>query len=652
MKKASLLLILVFAPVIAHSLSEGPPFSDKNLPPDEEVSFLWDDTPQAEAAVGTNATAEIVRHSDVALMPEAIPDDISVYKPLHPRIIAWGEDPIDYTAGNSPLTNPRLALNSRRFKSIGIEQAATNVWMLTATGRYLYEHPEYQDAVCVDIAKGKIVPPWLDASFKGIRPWWGCTNNPRYRDLLEQRVRAGLQAGASLLHLDDHNGTSACAEFAGGCFCVWCQAGFRSWLKNHFSSAELAAMGISSIQDFRYADMVRRAGLTARQSYIEGTWQNRVPLHAEFLAFQREAATAFVAHLKEIAADTLGRPIPLGVNSFNLQPTGLQDAHVVDYWACEVQHFGVENLVPPLVYKLADALGKPAFVTGAGEDWVRFNQTHCTTRVRRWIAQSYAFGHYFMYAYRKWGFSQATGTVWTVIAPEIYRPLTQFLHRFPQLFDGYEPLATVGLIYSNADFMNGPWEARDTATDRKAAWEARDICRGLLDAGVQFRILAAGNDWLKQRLSPDQAQGLSQVIRPDTLTLDSGQKAVVESWEKQGLCVPWSRAMNQLHQLPGRITTNVPGRVWCLPRQAGPDRPLIVHLLNQDYKESSDSMVSQKGLEVRLDLRLWPGLQSTRSVILHTPESDPRSVPFVIEQDALVVTVPILSLWGVLAVKG
>jgi hypothetical protein len=347
----------------------------------------------------------------------------------------------------------------------------------------------------------------------------------------------------------------------------------------------------------------------------------------------------------------MGRQVLVGANSFNLQATGLQDAHVVDYWACEVQHFGVEKLVPPLIYKLADALGKPVFATGGGEDWVRFHETHCTTRVRRWIAEAYAFGHYFMYASRKWGFTPATGTVWSDVAPEVYLPLAQFLHRFPLLFDGYEPLTTVGLIYSNADMMRGDWEVRAAAGDRTGAWEARDMSQSLLDACVSFRILAAGNEWLKQRLGPDQARGLSRVIYPDTLTLDSEQRAVLDEWEKQDLAVPWSRARNQLDLLPGRVTTNVPGKVWCLPRQAGAGRPLVVHLLNQDYQESGDAMVMQKQLEVRIDVRLWPGLRNTRAVMLYTPEAEPKPLSFVVEQDSLRVRVPVLNLWGVMTIR-
>ena len=65
-----------------------------------------------------------------------------------------------------------------------------------------------------------------------------------------------------------------------------------------------------------------------------------------------------------------------------------------------------------------------------------------------------------------------------------------------------------------------------------------------------------------------------------------------------------------------------PGKVWCLPRQAGPDKPLVIRR----------------------------GLQSTGAVILYTPDSEPQSLPFVIEQDALVVKVPTLNLTGVLAI--
>ncbi|HVU25751.1 MAG TPA: hypothetical protein VHE13_16590, partial [Opitutus sp.] len=417
-----------------------------------------------------------LRRADVALMPEGTPEDYGLFAPLHPTVVAWGEDGLPALDGGEPA-RAGLARKGAAYRKLGVRLLAANVWMLTATEQYLHAHPELLDATCVDLWGRKILPPWLaDADYQGVKPWWGCTNSPKFQAQLLARMRAGLAAGATMIHLDDHSGTFACASFAGGCFCDYCVAGFRAWLKANVTGSDLKAAGIDEAGAFDYREFLLQRGYEDRAAYIAAAAKRDVPLRDWYLAFQRDAAIAFIRRMQAEAARIAGRPVAFGVNAYDLLPVQLFDAHAVDYFANEVEQFDKEDLVPPVVYRLGEALGRPTFATGTGEDWIKYRQAQATTRVRGWIAEAHAFGQYFMYAWKKWGFSEKTGTLWTEVDPAVFRPMTEFISGHPGLFDGCANAAAVGLLYDDAAAEAGHWGVRDAS-------------KALLDAGVSYGLV-------------------------------------------------------------------------------------------------------------------------------------------------------------------
>jgi len=339
--------------------------------------------------LNTNASESVFKHSDVALMPEWEPDDLRVQDVLSPTVIAWGNDPVFNT-------DEQLQQKSEVYRNMGIRLMATNIWMLTATERYLHEHPEMQDAVCRDIEGRGIIPPWIaDASYEGTPAYWGCTNHPLFRRQVLERLRRGMDAGADLLHLDDHLGTVAALEHEGGCFCEYCMEGFRMWLEEHRPEL-LNALEDGDSRVFDYGVYLKEQGVETMDRYRAQV--DSLPLRLEFLQFQREAAVRWVALLKSEAGTLRSHDVPLGINGFNLLPFQLLNAHQADFLANEVSCFDVEESNPPFVYQLADAIGCPIFATATGEDWVQVMERGDVVRVQRWIADAYAFGNYFMYA--------------------------------------------------------------------------------------------------------------------------------------------------------------------------------------------------------------------------------------------------------------
>jgi len=584
-----------------------------------------------------------LRHADIALMPEGTPKDYALFASLRPTVVAWGEDALPVLDGGKE-SKVKFTRKREAYRQLGVKWQAANVWMLTATERYLYRHPELLDATCIDLWGGKILPPWLsDAEFKGVKPWWGCTNNPQFQAQLLARMNAGLAAGATMIHLDDHSGTLACATFEGGCFCGHCVRGFREWLERNVDTGELAAGGIPDVAALDYRAWVLNRGYADREAFITAATKGSVPLWDRFLAFQRDAAIAFIRRMQADAAQTTGHPVAFGVNSYNLLPVQLFDAHVVDYFANEVEQFDKEDSVPPVVYRLGEALGRPTFATGTGEDWIKYRQSRATTRVRGWIAEAYAFGQYFMYAWKKWGFSEKTGTLWTEVDPEIFRPMNEFVSQNPDLFNGFENAAAVGLLYDNGSVAAGHWGVREAS-------------KALLDAGVPYGLVVAGDKLLQKPLRRDQLDHYRVVVVPGDAKHTDSTNRLMAAWEKSdGALITWPDKRDDLRELPGRIEVQGAGRVWALPRVRH-DRQrsaaMVLHFLNRDYDATKDIMIEKTGFHVALKPAALGGPSNVRNVRYYKPGAKPRKLKFQQNADGVLhFEVPDLDIWGIAEIK-
>lgn len=573
------------------------------------------------------------KHSFISLMPEGEPDQVKAFLPLKPSVVAWGMDPL-----NSNIQDLTKEFDS--YKAIGISQLACNVWMLTATEKYMYLNPEFQKAICRDIAGNPIIPGWLDSEYKGIKPWWGCTNNPLYQKLIKDRVVLGIKSGANMLHLDDHMGTSAAVIHSGACFCDDCMNGFNAWLKTNFSKDELNKKGISNIQDFNYAALIKSDGFTTLDSYKKGIAQNKIPLRDEFLLYQLYSAAELVGELGKIADSTAGRHIPLGVNSWNLDATQLATSHYADYFANEVSHFDVENLIPPFVYMLSTALGKPVFSTGTGEDWIHIRQHEQPVRVGRWISTAYAFGQYFMYAYNKWGFSEKTGTQWYQTPIKMYEPWCSFITKNADLFDGFEPVDEVGVLYENEVCRNNNWSVRT-------------ICRELNDKNIPVGLAVSGDSWMKHELTMDQMDKFRIVVLPEETNLTEKEEIMMKELNKQGRLIKWTNAEDLISKIPKLISISKTDQVWTLPRFRKSDSgkmEYVIHLLNQDYNAEKDVMNVRKGFDVLFSDELTKG-KGVSKISFFEPGEESKSLKINKTAKGFYVTVPHLNVWAIIKIE-
>ena len=568
-------------------------------------------------------------------MPGGEPDDLKEFAPLHPSVIAWGSDPI-----GSDLDVKRFSKDISTYKEIGIPLIASNVWMLTATDKYMYEHPEYQDAVCKDITGEPIVPSWLDSNYKGVRPMWGCTNNPLYRSLLRERARVGIESGANMLHLDDHMGTCAATLHSAGCFCDYCMAGFNDWLKKNYSKKELVSMGISNLDGFRYSKLLKNSGIVTKEDYLRDEVKDSIPLFNEFLSFQRYSIADFVHELSEMADSIAGKHVPVGVNAWNLIPTQFATSYYADYFCNEVQHYDVEDLIPPFAYLLGNALHKPVFSTGTGEDWVRIKNKENPERIQWWIATAYTFGNYFMYAYNQWGFSKETGTQWYKFPRETFEPYSTFITEHSDLFDDFVDYKQVAVLYDNKSFRLG---------DRSS----REICRQLHYAQIPVGLAILGDEWLKFDLTPEILNQFEYLIIPEKTKLTSHLDSLFIPFSKNNKLIRWSKETDVQSLIQSPLKVMDVEKVWAIPRIKVSDSEnteIVIHLLNQDFNNEMDKMNTKTDFKVYISGILF-GKQEFSSVYYYAPGQDKVQLEFTDANDGITVNIPSLDIWGIIKVE-
>lgn len=576
----------------------------------------------------------IFKKSFISLMPGGEPDDLKEFAPIHPSVIAWGSDPI-----SSDLDVQRFSKDIAIYREMGLPLIASNVWMLTATAKYIYEHPEYQAAVCVDITGKPIVPTWLDSDYKGVLPMWGCTNNPLYRSLIKERASVGIKSGANMLHLDDHMGTCAATLHSAGCFCDYCMADFNDWLKEKYTKEKLVSLGIANIDSFRYSKIVKDAGFTTKASFLNKGAKDSIPLFNDFLSFQRDAVAGLVRELSEMADSIAGKHVPIGVNAWNLIPTQFATSYYADYFCNEIDHYDVEDLIPPFAYMLGNALHKPVFSTATGQDWVKIKLKESPVRIQRWIATAYAFGNYFMYAYNQWGFSEETGTQWYQFPMETFESYSSFITEHPALFDDFEDYNQVAVLYDNKAFRLGDESARE-------------ISRQLHYAQIPVGLAILGDEWLKSKLTPEKLSQFEYLIIPEKTILSNSLDSLFVPFSKNNKLIRWSDEIELQSIIHSPLKVLDVEKVWAIPRvkvSNTQNSGLVIHLLNQDFNNENDKMNKKTNFKVFVSSYLL-GKQGCSSIYYYTPGHNRISLEFTDQNEGITVNIPFLDIWGIIKI--
>lgn len=560
----------------------------------------------AGAALGEEA---VLKHSDVVFMYAA---PAELYRTYGATVLAWGGTPSKEGLAQAAEAGVTY------FGSVG---------MVTEFARYYERFPEtYEAGLCRTVDGQPIKVPWLtDHQHKGIPYWWCCTNQPQFRQYLRERVQETVRGGAAGVHIDDHLGTAG-SLYSGGCFCERCVNGFRHYLQA-LPEARQQALGLSDLASFDYRAYLT-AWLAEQGEKKPKLWER--PLWAEWEAYQLHAAAAFMAELKALAAETAGRTVPFSANAGLLWYPHLTDYHVLDFFSAEIDHEAAQRRfsdLPLFAYRLAEALGRPLAATASGWDWAFVKEQDLDGLVRGWIAESYAAGHFLMAPHHQWCYTSEKGTHWYDGPTEAYAPLYRFVREHADLFDGYETLVDVGVLYSHTSVRR----------NRQPLLEA---CAALAQKNVSYRLIVAGDSLLAHPLSGEElasAPGLI-VVRP--VELDPAAWGWVNGEGGRGRVFEGVEEALAKVRPAVRIEGDVPVRA--LPR-VKPGEAAVIHLLNRDYDPDADDVRPLRNVTVIFGPAAG-GLADGDRCTLFAPGSEPVELPVSDHR----VTVPELGLWAVL----
>lgn len=563
-----------------------------------------------------------LKHSDVVFMYTTTAE---IYKAYEATWVAWGGASEDAV---------------KTAQSLGIHYVAS-MWTLTAGAENLHKRSDLRDAVSKDILLKPIIVPWLwDHTYEGTPSYFGCTNNPTFREFSRERVIAAMKTGADGLHVDDHLG-SAGSFWHGGCFCDFCIEGFREYLKDEAYKEELEKYDIN-IDDFNYRDFIKKK-VSTREEYKDQ--RAGLPLTEIYWLYQTKAAAAFVMELRKLAEEVKGKPITCSANTFMPNAVHLVVTPNLTHCVGEAD-FRLEEKNPPesssiAVFKLMDAIGRSMAATGSGWNWAYAHaNNNAVGLVRQWVAESYALGHRLMVPHRKWAFTQEKGTHWYQSKPEDFVDLYRFVRKNADLFDNYRPYSQIALIFCSKSIR------------RRGMTRFREVCKYLADSNMQFSIVVAGDEWLGDRLTVDALQKFENVIVPEPVELTDAQKEILSEWEsiksKKVYQIAADDDMTAIDSIPSAVQVTGASNIWVLPRLRS-SSALVCHILNRSYDEEKGFVISAKDVEITLRAPLI-GDNDIQSCKLVSPDGDEIQLAAEMKDDGFHVSIPELGIWSLMVI--
>ena len=544
-------------------------------------------------------------------------DDPAQYEAYGCTAVGWGARPD--------------AAHIQEAHAAGVRHLAASVPFRTGFAGVIDYTDGFLDAACRDFSGAPFAVPWLwDHTHKDQPIWWGCTNSPLYREWLDGYLVKRMAVSPDGLHIDDYTGTAGAVTWLSACFCEHCMAAFREYLKTHVSEAALAELGITDFDAFDYRKFLLDRGVKPEEYKAK---RASLPLADAFLDFQAHAVTDYVRAFHARACELRGERVTLSVNSGLSSPMSLMIAPYVDYFCCEVGHESAKGAWPAhpvYIYKLADALDRPVAAMASGQDHAFIAEHECEELLRTWIVTAYSHGQAFTPPTNLWCYTKEKGTHWYKGPAAEYAWMYQFIRANAALFDGYDALAPVAVVYDNA--------AR-----RAGAGDTEGICAKLERANVPFALVVAGDDWLDYRLTEDKLARFETLLVAEAPEhMDAEQRAVLE---QSGRMRVFEDAV--LTELP-RVTVENGADVAVVLRvkPGDPNAPVVCHVHSRRYDADADHVVPQDKVAIHVPRALLPERAYIEAVV-HAPNAEDLHLPVETTDAEIVLRFPQVGLWHV-----
>ncbi len=308
--------------------------------------------------------------------------------------------------------------------------------------------PDAAQKFCIlDLNLHPITAPWM-------RKWnppglWLCVNNPTVRERSLAQIEQQYDLGLRDLQRDDPQDNEAALGW-GGCFCQYCMAGFRDYLKKNCSADELRALGVSNVDDFDYRKYLldQHAPVGDQFKKYDGG-----RLKELFEAFEKQSTIAFHVWWRGELNKHAGHYVPVSCNNNSQIFTG--PFALFDFYVGELF---VRNNKPEFFFQLEQTvkkLGKGQTLTmpeardvTSSPAWIR--------QIRQAIAAAYATGLHIEAPWDAYIIAQESSRFFG--EPKDFSDLFAMVRASAELLDGYEDVAATGMQLPDArwDSSNQP----------------------------------------------------------------------------------------------------------------------------------------------------------------------------------------------------
>jgi len=578
---------------------------------------------------------KLIKRSDIFFtnpkyVTSALVDDYGV------TWVAWGFLPI--SLGSMNYSNYVNLV--RQLHQTGIKFQARVEWDVVWEGMQQFSS-NFQNAASIGFDGKPMTFPWAKDHLVF------CSHNPIFQKYLKFQIDMALKGKPDSIMFDSQTSTPITYAW-GGCFCNYCMADFREYLKEHYTESELQSLGIDDIEKFNYRDFLIEKGWNAtKYNNVVKKWPNNIPLAEQYRKFQLEYLNSLLKELINYTKRKAGYPISISTSSPIIEKwpvmRGFRSIYLpeIDFYTQEISHHADSKRIPNDVivyYKIADALERPLVLTALPKpDWLTIYKENRVNLVRTWIAQAYAYGANFMVPYFMWAYDENNNYYWYKCNPGDYDYIYQFIYNNAKLFDGYDPVSHVGLLYSYTAYRSGS----------NVIW---DVCAELTRENIPFRLVIAGDDWWPKYLNETELESLDAIIlTPDKSYLDPVQKAVLDAMSDR--TVDWPNKTRLFQLFPKEITVEGASNIIVVPRanRNNSSAPFILHLLNRNYDASTDTITEQRNFNLIIKNTLF-GANITKAT-LYEPCHAPVELKIQPNMDVVKITIPRLGFWGIIKLE-
>lgn len=365
-----------------------------------------------------------------------------------------------------------------------------------------------------------------------------------------------------------------------------------------------------------------------------------------FIRCQQEPARQFFCAVRDymLSVDPAFR---FTANTYNLQPhlLYLVDELNSDFHGAETELYLYNlKLLGHVLQrlKLADALGIRVVTSGAHWEFEHVRKNNLMNVFKPVIAAHYASGH-----------QLAAPDLYRWIEPDFYgsipdlAPYYRFVRSNAFLFDDYKPVEQVGLLMALG-------AAEQYTGDSQFQRDYARFGQELLDHHVPFGIaVAADGFFYKKEFTKDElASRFQLLIVPRNTALSGAQLAALSNLKAQGkvhVCDDQGLAP-ALSRVKPWIACDQPD-IFVLPRQksSNPADPLIVHLINRDYRQEMDRVEEKHNITLTLHRELMA--QRVAGVHCYSPDAEAALLAWEEGAEGIVINVPLLKYWNILKVS-